>query len=94
MDGEGCISRPQPDLSRRMLVSLSIGWREEAEGTIRVQQDIVEDMIGICHGARMLGGGQITWQHNAGVMSCHCCQRCSWSICALKEALAHRLDSL
>lgn len=36
MDDEGCIPRAQSDLSRWMLVSLSIEWCEEAEGTIRV----------------------------------------------------------
>lgn len=73
MDGEGGISRAQPDLSRWMLVSLSVGWCEEAEGSIRVQKDILEDVIGAWHGARMVGGGEIPWQHSASMMSCHCC---------------------
>lgn len=76
MDGEGCIPRPQSDLSRWMLVSLSIEWCEEAEGTIRVQQDIVKDVVSACHGGFMVGGCQVTLQHSTRVMSCHCCQGC------------------
>ena len=58
MNGESCIARSQLDLRRRLLLWLllrRLGWRrEEGEGAIRVQQDIVEDMVGVWYGASMV----------------------------------------
>ena len=58
LNGENCIARSQFDLRRRLCLWLLLRrlvWRrEEGEGAIRVQQDVVEDMIGVWYGASMV----------------------------------------